>query len=290
MLRSSVIPLPPRLITLAILAAFGASIVYHQRSASTASADAQTPKQQKRINPKRERDIRSRTKTSVGPVWFKHKDHQLPEAAPDCRSCHPILATRDLGAAVPKASIKHYPYPYHDKCLDCHRFKTPQFFRGTTPAICAICHTGSSPQLTKKDMNPLPKQSEQMVLSDLSRKFDHESTSHVRECMTCHNIAQLDFGKADVPVDTCASANCHLRKTFQDGKEIPGFDFEMGELTDADFVGRRDQHTCLSCHSFVIGGTPPPCTHFNLFDTDGSYFNSKDFPKAAELISELRCR
>jgi len=106
----------------------------------------------------------------------------------------------------------------------------------------------------------------------------------------CHNIVELDLGKADVPVKTCADAKCHLRKTFQEGKEIPGFDFEMGKLTDDDFVVRRDQHTCLSCHSPLIGGTPPPCTHINLFDADGSYFNSTDFPRAAKLISERRCK
>ena len=182
------IPVGPRLIALAILTALGASVVYQQLSGSTASAAAQTRKQQKRTSPKRASGIQSRTRTNVGPGSFKHEHHRLPKAKLNCSNCHaiPSLATPDLVAAATKTSIKGYPY--HDSCLECHRVTAPQFFRGTTPVICTVCHTRSGPRLTARDLSAFPKPS-RATAPELLGYFSHGIREHqrvTRDCTTCH--------------------------------------------------------------------------------------------------------
>ena len=182
------IPLGPRLIALAILTVLGASVVYHHGTASSASVEAQTRKQQKKTSPKRKSDIQSRTKTNVSAFGFKHEHHRLPTAKLNCSDCHaiPTRATPDLVAAATKTSIKGYPY--HDSCLGCHRTVRPQFFLSSTPVICTVCHTRSSPRLTARDLHTFPKQSITFA-SEFSTYYSHGSRDHktaTRNCETCH--------------------------------------------------------------------------------------------------------
>jgi hypothetical protein len=269
------------LIALALLTSIAAILFFYPRVPSV--VEAQVPRQRTARSQPKTGTARSRPNPSS--ASFKHEDHRLPKTKLNCSDCHTVLSLEasNVVAAATKATIK--AYPYHDKCLDCHRGTPPQLFRGTTPVICAVCHTNSSPRLTKNDMSPFPKQSEQMILGDLSLKFNHDSTSHRRECTTCHiNIAQLDIVKADSPISNCASSACHRKPNVK-----PGFDQEMLLLEDDDITGQKNRHACVGCHSTSIGGTPAPCTHYKLFDGDHTYFNSTDFPKGAKLITE-RCK
>jgi len=270
-----------RLIALAILATLAITLCCYQHFSSTPVVEAQVRRQQRRIRPRPASQARTTSDTRASSS-FKHEDHRLPKTKLNCSDCHtiPTRAVPDEIAAATKPNIKGYPY--HDSCLNCHRATPPQMFRGPTPVICAVCHTHSSARLTKNDMNPFPKESVLMILGDLSLKFDHESTSHRRECTTCHiSIAQLDMAKADAPISNCASSACHRKPNVK-----PGFDQEMLLLEDDDIAGGKNRHPCIGCHSTSIGGTPPPCTHYKLFDGDRTYFNSTDFPKGAKLISE----
>jgi len=266
-----------RLIALATLGLLAVTFFSFRQFSAARVVEAQARRQQRKTRPK----AGAQSKTAILVSNFKHEDHRLPKADRTCSDCHAILtpAVPDVVAAKIKPSVKGYPY--HDKCLDCHRVTPPQMFRGTTPVICAVCHTRSSPRLIKSDMNPFPRQSAQTILGDLSVKFDHESTSHRRGCTTCHiNIAQLDMAKADVQISNCASSTCHRKPNVK-----PGFDQEMLLLEDDDIAGGKNLHPCVGCHLTSIGGTPPPCTHYKLFDGDRTYFNSTDFPKGAKLIS-----
>lgn len=179
------IPLTPRLITLAILAAFGMSVIHHERSASALGAETQSRPQQKKASPKRKSTVRSRNKANAGQVTFKHEHHRgSPDAKLNCSDCHAI--TPDRVTAATKTSIKGYPY--HDSCTGCHRTIKPQFFLGSTPVICTVCHTRSSPLLTARDMSPFPKPSGAME-GELPGYFPHGIREHqraTRDCTTCH--------------------------------------------------------------------------------------------------------
>lgn len=392
------IPLGPRLIALAILAAFGVSVVYHQRSVIIASAEGQTRKQQKKPGPKPKTSIQSRSKAKVGLVSFKHEHHRLPTAKLICSNCHTIPSpdTPDLVAAATKTSIKGYPY--HDSCLECHRTTRPQIFLGSTPVICTVCHTRSSPRLTARDMYPFPKQSVKAIAREFpgyfphrehkvlncaachlkderasilmpvggsetnykpadgtfktsaskhascfgkchwdkdkplkddcagchltpavvaqkkrnllspnavnwfagwprewprrfSLKFNHESKDHNEDCKDCHvNINQvetLDVLKAEVPITTCVK--CHLKSSSPTsiGKEMFAEDEDISEGRNNHPSSKEGKHTCTGCHTTIIGSTPPPCSHYLLFDD--TYLSIEDYPKSARQISE-RCK
>lgn len=267
------------MLTLRILATVAVVLCCYQVS-STAAAKAGATHQ--RTQSKRKPNTQSRATTNSN-SGFKHDDDHLAKPKLTCSNCHVIRPpkTPDVVAAATTTEVKSYPY--HDKCLGCHRVAKPQLFRGTTPIICAVCHTGSSPRLTKNDMNPFPKQSAQMILGDLSIKFNHESTNHRHDCTSCHlNLALVDLGKADVPISTCATSQCHRKPNVQ-----PGFETEMLNIDDDDFAGGKNQHACTGCHSTSIAAKLPPCTHLRLYDSTGAAFNSTDFPKSAKLIAKL---
>jgi len=270
------------LIALAILATMAAALFFYQRISSTGVVSAQAGQQRRTTQPKPRRKPQP-TITNPSKSSFKHEDHRVPKAKLNCSDCHTIAPPKPANVVTVAAAAEVKNYPYHDKCLGCHRATPPQLFRGSTPVICAICHPRSSPGLTKRDMNPFPKQSVQMILGDLSLKFKHESTNHRHDCASCHlNVAQLDLAKADAPLSTCATSQCHQKPNVQ-----PGFEQQMLDLEDDDIAGGKNRHACVGCHSTEIGGTPPPCTHYKLFDSDGKYFNITDFPKSAKLIAKL---
>ena len=272
------------LITLPILVTVAVILCSYKGIPSTAAAKARASHQ--KVQPKRKAKATARTTTKPETDSFKHDDYHLTKAKLTCSSCHIIRPPKPPDVvATTTATTEVKTYPYHDKCIGCHRVAKPQLFRGTAPVICAVCHTASSPRLTKNDMNPFPKQSVQTILGDLSVKFNHESTYHRHDCTSCHlNVALLDLAKADVPISTCATSQCHRKQNVQ-----PGFETEMLNIDDDDFAGGKNQHACTGCHSTSIGAKLPPCTHLKLYDSTGTSFNSTDFPKSAKLISE-KCK
>lgn len=400
-------PLRPRLIALAILTALAASVVYQLRSGS-ASAEGQTRKRQKRTSPKRESNIKSRTRPNVGSGSFKHEHHRSPKEKLNCSDCHAIPSREAPEVVVAKTKPTIKGYPYHDSCLECHRGTAPQFFRGTTPVICSVCHTRSSPRLTARDLSPFPKPSgvtmrelrgyfshgireHQRAIRDcaschlkderaavaipvgagekpyeplvgtfktstaghascfenchwdrdepkkdncagchltpeviakrqrnllsanaaewfkdwrrewptrLSIKFSHESKNH-REaenpelvCTSCHvNINQPETLQVpDVPIATCAKSACHLGAASRPsiGKEMFQEDDDIAEGRNNDPRSKAGQNTCTGCHAGLIGGAPPPCSHYLLFDDD-RYFKIEDYPKSAkQLIAQCK--
>ena len=203
-----------RVMTLQILVTVAVVLFCYQVSSTAAATTGAT---HQKIQPKRKMEARPRTTTNSNSS-FKHQDYHLAKAKLTCSNCHIIRPPKppDVVATAPTTEVK--TYPYHDKCLGCHRVAKPQLFRGSTPIICAVCHKRSSPALTKRDMNPFPKQSVQMILGDLSLKFNHESTNHRHECASCHlDVAQLDSAMADAPLSTCATSQCHQKPNVQPG-------------------------------------------------------------------------
>ena len=272
------------LIGLAILAPATTYCCY-QRLSWVGSAAAQARRARSRTQSKPANRKSSDAINNPGISIFKHESHRLPKVDRTCASCHNVLQKEAPKLVAAATTTKINELPYHDKCLDCHRTRQPTFFAGTRPVVCSVCHTHSSPRLTKTDLNPFPRQNEQTILGDLSLKFNHQESKHLRECTSCHlNIGRLDVAKADAPISNCATSDCHSKAGVK-----PGFEDQMLQLEDDDIAGDRNRHTCIGCHSTSIGGTPPPCTHSKLFDKDGTYFNSKDFPKSAKLISE-KCK
>ena len=207
-----------------------------------------------------------------------------PKAIDNCATCHetdarpptPITVGGTDGTFKPGASGTFKTVPTgHASCFNCHwQSQKP------TKDDCAGCHLSQSDYTKKKRaasfnaalpglLSPNAVQWFKTWPKDwpkrFSIKFRHESGSHDIGCTTCHiNITQmetLNIPKADVPIATCAV--CHIKSNLKNDKTGEGVDetiySEMiAEAKDAD----NKMHTCVGCHTSLIGHERPPCSHY----------------------------
>ena len=209
------------LIALAIFSAFTALLFFCTHTSSTAIEPQQRRTQPQQQGRRRRGATQARTPARAARNYsrFLHASHRPPVAKLDCKNCHTIAspAAPDLIAAATMPSAKGYPY--HDSCVGCHR---QQFFRGASPPICTICHTRSSPRLTRREMHAFPKQSEQVMAREFPGYFPHELHQSLiaRERMLSPARGSWIFARASVKkideqplqaLDNCAT--CHAPET-----------------------------------------------------------------------------
>lgn len=218
------------------------------------------------------------------PVVFKPLADTPQQAVDNCATCHvtdsraptEITVGGTEGKFKPGAPGTFKTSPTgHASCFNCHwQSQKP------TKDDCAGCHLSQS-DYTKAKRAASFAAALPGVLSPnavqwfktwptewpkrLSIKFRHESGSHDIGCTTCHiNITQmerLNIPKADVPIATCAI--CHIKSNLKNDKTGEGVDetiySEMSaEAKDAD----NKTHTCVGCHTTLIGRERPPCSHY----------------------------
>jgi len=232
------------------------------------------------------------------PGYFPHaqRDHRREK----CDTCHlkydrasVAITIQANGAPYKPAEGTFKTSPSgHATCFKCHWEE-----HKPRKDECAGCHllgedladegrnllTANAREWFKKWPSEWPKR--------ISLKFNHESKSHVAECITCHiNITEmntLDIFKAVVPIPPCAK--CHLQPTTPAsiGTEMYNEDEDILEGRDNDPGSKEGKNTCTGCHTTPIGSMPPPCSHYLLFDD--TYFIFEDYPKSAKQMTE-RCK
>ena len=232
------------------------------------------------------------------PGYFPHaqRDHKREE----CKTCHlkderPSLAININNTETPfkpaEGTFKTSPSG-HEACFKCHwEDKKPR------KDECAGCHLLSE-DVADTDRNllsPIAREWFKTWPSEWPKrvllKFNHDSKSHVADCITCHlNITEmntLDIFKAEVPVEACVK--CHLQPTTPASfsKEMYNEDDDILEGRNNDPASMEGKNTCTGCHTSTIGNMPPPCSHYKLFDD--TYFVTEDYPKSAKQIAE-RCK
>lgn len=186
------------------------------------------------------------------------------------------------------------------KRIEADTFKTiPGFREANAHASCFNCHWEAQ-KPTKDDCNgchlaPSDYKSKKLEItepSDLSSnamkwfadwpsglpkrfslKFRHdthtpstdgksESNNHDVGCTTCHiNIAQmttLNIPKADVQIISCAPCHATTAAIPTGRTRVTIFD-EMQLKGDAS-----KNYACVACHTSVVGGEQPPCTHYSV--------------------------
>jgi hypothetical protein len=195
-----------------------ACLFFYARASSTAIEPGQRrrPQTGRRRGPARPTQPATRGAAARNYSRFKHESHRAPVAKLDCKDCHTISSplAPDRIVAATKPSVEGYPY--HDSCVRCHR---PQFFKGSSPQICTVCHTRSSPRLTARNIHPFPKQSEQTIAREFPGYFPHTLHQSViaRTREPARERAGWSFVRAsfkpfeDTPAkatDNCAT--CHL--------------------------------------------------------------------------------
>ncbi len=207
------------------------------------------------------------------PTPKKPKYSEFPHATKahgiECSSCHKFPSSnwnkvRTGDAAFPDVT----EYPRHESCLKCH---TQQFFRGSPPAICSICHTNPSPRNSSRHPFPNPREifdnspKGKPHRSDFAIQFPHDK--HI-EIVSAHKRSGAAFIRAsyvDQPEASCAV--CHQTVAPQgksDDEYLTKPPADLGDkfwLKKGTFKSTPLGHTtCFTCHSADTGIQPEPQT------------------------------
>lgn len=189
-----------------------------------------------------------------------------------CSNCHKFPSdnwnkVRAEDAAFPDIT----DYPKHQSCVGCHK---QQFFKGSPPEICAICHTNPSPRDSSRHPFPNPRE-----LFDVSPKgknaesafevfFPHdkhiEIVSAFQKSPRVFQNASYER-KGDAPFEEESCSVCHQTLTPQgesDDEYATQPPKNLGEgfwLKKGTFKTAPIGHTvCFTCHVTDSGLSPEP--------------------------------
>ncbi|HEY3026723.1 MAG TPA: cytochrome c3 family protein [Pyrinomonadaceae bacterium] len=195
-----------------------------------------------RRRPPRRPPTQARRTTTVDYTRFSHSTKQHQEA---CKTCH-------KAPTINWQKVRDFPdvadYPDHDACVRCHR---QQFFRGTQPAICTVCHTKVSPRDAARFPFRNPSRPEQFNV-----EFPHDKHQDViaslRQRPAFGERARTLFVKSAHAVVEDKSYNnctiCHGPNT----KEVaapPGGWIDGFSPRPETFKAVPDSHAaCFNCH------------------------------------------
>lgn len=226
---------------------------------------------------------------------FPHnkKAHQL-----DCSKCHTFPSNnwnkvRTGSSAFPDVT----EYPKHQSCLACHK---QQFFKGTPPKICSICHTNPSPGNGTRHPFPNPRElfdlspKGKLATSDFAVSFPHdkhiEIVSKIEGRPSFINAA---FIKPNLAGEESCSV-CHQTMAPQGNSNDEfltkppanigeGFWLKKGTFKSAP-VGHT---TCFTCHSADTGILPAPetCSACHKLKVPQP-LSDFDEPSAAKMITD----
>jgi hypothetical protein len=167
-----------------------------------------------------------------------------------CSSCHKFPSAnwkqaRKGDDAFPDVT----DYPQHSACISCHR---QQFFSGSPPRICTICHSEPSPRNSARHAFPNPREifdatpKGQGMLTQFAIYFPHDKHDALGDkesCASCHETYKPQ-GEGDDEYMTARP------------KELPEESFWLKKGT---FKTTPTSHaTCFTCHSEDSGLKPAP--------------------------------
>jgi hypothetical protein len=223
------------------------------------SAQAQSRRQARTTRPQTGRASR-----------YSEFSHAVAAHKQACNSCHKFPSgnwkqVRKGDAAFPDVT----DYPKHESCINCHR---QQFFRGSPPTICSICHTNPSPRNSSRFPFPNPRETfdqtakGRQAVSDFEIFFPHDK--HIE--IVGQNVTERgEFVKASFSFNgnrqETSCAVCH--QTYQpqgdaDDEFVTKPPANLGEgfwLKKGTFKTAPTSHAqCFTCHSPDTGIKPLP--------------------------------
>jgi hypothetical protein len=187
----------------------------------------------------------------------------------ECSSCHKFPS--DNWNKV-RAGADAFPditeYPKHESCLGCHK---QQFFRGTPPNICSICHTNPGPRDSSRHPFPNPREifdqsaKGKKAESDFAIHFSHEK--HI-DIVTASGGVRSPFRNASFSSRRRAEESCSVcHKTLKpqgdsSDEYVTKPPSSVGDgfwLKKGTFKSVPISHTtCFTCHSQDSGIEPAP--------------------------------
>ena len=200
---------------------------------------------------------------------FPHnaKAHQI-----DCASCHKFPSDNWKKVRTAEAAFADVTeYPKHDSCIKCHM---QQFFKGSQPQICSICHLNATPRNGTRHPFPNPREvfdqsaKGKKAESDFVIGFPHDK--HI-EIVAANRSSPVSFINAGfirtkrVGEESCAV--CHQTRMPQGKSEDEFVTAPPPPLGDAFWLkkgtfksGPNGHASCFTCHSADTGILPAPNT------------------------------
>jgi len=202
---------------------------------------------------------------------FPHseKAHQI-----ECGTCHKFPSdnwnkVRTGSAAFPDVT----EYPKHQSCVTCHK---QQFFKGTPPKICSICHTNPSPGDSSRHPYPNPREifdkskKGKTAESDFVVGFPHDKHIEIVSDNRTRSgtFLNVSFVRADRRLageESCSV--CHQTMAPQGKSDDEYLTKPPAKLGDAYWLKKGTFKTapightiCFTCHSADTGILPAPET------------------------------
>lgn len=201
---------------------------------------------------------------------------EFPHAAQahkmECSKCHKFPSDNWQKVRPEKDAFPDVTeYPKHESCVGCHK---QQFFRGTPPKICSICHTTPGPRVSTRWPFPNPRETFDKTAkgktheSDFLVGFPHDKhlevvAAHQRPTARFLNASYV--GRRVRAEESCKV--CHQTMLPQ-GNSPDEFvtkpPVNIGEgywLKKGTFKTEPIGHTtCFTCHSTDTGIEPTPVT------------------------------
>jgi hypothetical protein len=210
-----------------------------------------------------------RVRAQPRPRKYSSFPHDQKAHAIECSSCHKFPSdnwnkVRTGSDAFPDAT----EYPKHESCIGCHK---QQFFRGTPPVICSICHTNPGPRDSSRHPFPNPREifdaspKGKKAESDFAIHFSHEK--HI-DIVTASGAIRSPFRNASFSPRRRAEESCSVcHKTLQpqgdsSDEYVTKRPTSIGDgywLKKGTFKSVPIGHTtCFTCHSQDSGIEPAP--------------------------------
>lgn len=211
------------------------------------------------------------TKPPVAPKpSYKEFPHDAKAHRMECSSCHkfPSSNWEKVRKEDPFPDITDYPK--HDSCVQCHR---EQFFKGSPPNICTVCHTNPGPRDSSRHPFPNPRE-----IFDLSPKgktaesdfvvgFPHgkhmELLARASDSGRATNSGPSAFRFEADPNAVCAT--CHVTMNPQGDSDDEYVSKPPANIGDGFWLkkgtfksGPLGHTTCFSCHNADSGLSPAP--------------------------------
>ena len=240
---------------------------------------------------------RTRTRRPLAPKYLQFP-HDIKGHTIACSSCHKFPTenwntVRAGNAAFPDVT----DYPKHESCLDCHR---QQFFRGSTPAICSICHTAPSPRNSNRHPFPNPREifdasaKGRNAVSDFAVNFPHDKhidivTKLGRRKEELKRVSWSNGARAE---ESCAV--CH--STYQpQGDSADEFVLKPPEKWGDAFWLKKGtlkkspiSHVqCFTCHTADSGLSPAPDNCAACHQIKQIEIKTDFDPKVAAMMNDL---
>lgn len=176
------------------------------------------------------------TRTAVPAKDYSHFSHRSAKhAALTCNECHQVPSGDWIKAGgIPDAT----DYPGHGSCVRCHR---TEFFRGSRPSICTVCHVKVSPRDEARFSFAKPDAARQFATI-----FPHDR--HQDVIAAAHSKRDQNLAHAAQQTNPQKYNNCAICHLTDDRALIPvaaeGFAPPAGTYKTAP----AGHASCFSCH------------------------------------------